>query len=121
MGIFVAVAAILHFWIVFKVLEMKINEIVNVHWYTVNQIAGIPGSSSSSSSINLQATSGVLSQNNYLHMPNGNIFPTNYVQMLKAIVVVYTIKTGMSNTWQHYCLEAVFESFQGGWSYDRSW
>ena len=34
-------------------------------------------------------------------MPNGNIFPTNYVQMLKAIVVEYTIKTGMSiNIWQ---------------------
>jgi len=34
-------------------------------------------------------------------MPNENIFPTNYVQMLKAIVVVvYTIKTGMSNIWQ---------------------
>jgi len=30
-------------------------------------------------------------------MPNGNIFPTNYIQMLKAIVVVYTIETGMSN------------------------
>jgi hypothetical protein len=142
-------------------------------------------------------------------MPNGNIFPTNYLQMLKAIVVVYTIqgriqdfklggahleklrrveggakifgvfrvknhdftpknhifpncggrrenfggisceksrfyaifspptlggragcappgsapaiKTGMSNTWQHYCLEAVFESFQSGNSYDSSW
>jgi hypothetical protein len=25
-------------------------------------------------------------------MPNGNIFPTNYLQMLKAIVVVYTIQ-----------------------------
>jgi len=33
-------------------------------------------------------------------MPNGNIFPANYLQMLKAIVVVYTIKTGMSNIWQ---------------------
>jgi hypothetical protein len=33
-------------------------------------------------------------------MPNGNIFPTNYVQMLKAIVVEYTIKTCMSNIWQ---------------------
>ena len=38
--------------------------------------------------------------NDYLYTPNGNIFPTNYVQMLKAIVVVYTIKTGMSNIWQ---------------------
>jgi len=28
------------------------------------------------------------------------IFPTNYLQILKAIVVVYTIKTGMSNIWQ---------------------
>ena len=33
----------------------------------------------------------------FLNMPNGNIFLTNYVQMLKAIVVVYTIKTGMSD------------------------
>jgi uncharacterized protein (DUF2236 family) len=41
---------------------MKINEIVKVHLYTVNQIAGIPGSTSPSSSINLQITSGVLSQ-----------------------------------------------------------
>jgi ABC-type sulfate transport system permease component len=24
----------------------------------------------------------------------------NYIQMLKAIMVVYTIKTGMSNIWQ---------------------
>ena len=33
-------------------------------------------------------------------MPNGNIFPTNYLQILKVIVVVYTIKTGISNIWQ---------------------
>jgi hypothetical protein len=25
---------------------------------------------------------------------------TNYIQMLKAIMAVYTIKTGMSNIWQ---------------------
>ena len=50
------------FWIIFKVLKMKINEIGKVHLYTVNQIAGITSSSSSSSSINLQTTSGVLSQ-----------------------------------------------------------
>ena len=64
--------------------------------------------SSSSSSINVQTTSDVLSY----RMPNGNIFPTNYVQMLKSIVVVYTIKTGMSNIWQ--LSETVFESFQSG-------
>jgi hypothetical protein len=50
------------FWIIFKVLKMKINEIVKVHLYTVNYIAGITSSSSSSSSINLETTSGVLSQ-----------------------------------------------------------
>jgi hypothetical protein len=45
-------------------------------------------------------------------MPNGNIFPTNYLQMLKAIVVVYGIQLKPACLIYGNCLEAVFESFQ---------
>ena len=41
--------------------------------------------------------------------------------MLKTIVVVYTIKTGLSTLIYANYLEAVFESFQGAGSYDSSW
>jgi hypothetical protein len=48
-----------------------------------------------------------------------NIFPTNYLQILKAIVVVY-IQLKPACLIYGNCLEAVFESFQGGGSYDSS-
>jgi hypothetical protein len=54
-------------------------------------------------------------------MPNGNIFPTNYLQMLKAIVVVYGTQLKPACLIYGNCLEAIFESFQGGGSYDSSY
>ena len=52
-----------------------------------------------SSSINLQTTSGVLSQMTIYTWPMETSFQQTIFQMLKAIVMVYTIKTGMSNIW----------------------
>jgi hypothetical protein len=53
-----------------------------------------------SSSINLQTNSGVLSQMTIYTCPMETSFQQTIFQILKAIVVVYTIKTGMSNRWQ---------------------